>query len=83
MQGKSKTSPKISKTNGIGCTLRGSPKTPKGPYPPNDSLAPLIICPSFPRSKFIQGWGGGGGGSEGLGCDANILFKAHLDCAHL
>ena len=21
----------------------------------------------------------GGGGSEGLGCDANILFKAHLD----
>ena len=20
-----------------------------------------------------------GGGSEGLGCDANILFKAHLD----
>ena len=21
----------------------------------------------------------GGGGSEGLGCDANVLFKAHLD----
>ena len=36
-----------------------------------------IIFPTV--SSIIMTLRGGGGGSEGLGCDANILFIAHLD----
>ena len=31
----------------------------------------------FPTVSIIMTLRGGGGGVEGLGCDANILFKAH------